>query len=68
MNKIQNLQLGEAVTSLCVFDIRKKIKNCRGLPCGLVIKNPPANAGDTGSTPVQEDPMCHRATKPEHQN
>ena len=22
-----------------------------GFPCGSVVKNPPANAGDTGSTP-----------------
>ena len=22
-----------------------------GLPCGAVVKNPPANAGDTGSSP-----------------
>ena len=24
---------------------------CRGFPCGTVVKNPPANAGDMGSSP-----------------
>ena len=28
-----------------------------------VVKNPPANAGDVGSIPDREDPMCHRTTK-----
>ena len=32
-------------------------------PGGTVVKNPPANAGDMGSTLVQEDPTCHGATK-----
>ena len=35
-------------------------------PGGAVVKNPPANAGDMGSSPVQEDPTCHGATKPLH--
>ena len=26
--------------------------NCKGLPCGSVVKNPAASAGDTGLTPV----------------
>ena len=29
-----------------------------------MVKNPPANAGDTGSIPGPEDSTCHRATKP----
>ena len=33
------------------------------LPGGLVIKNPPANAGDKGSIPGPEDSTCCRATK-----
>ena len=33
-------------------------------PGGTVVKNLPANAGDTGSSPVQEDPTCHGATNP----
>ena len=37
-------------------------------PGGAVVKNPPANAGDTGSIPGREDPTCHRATKPVHLN
>ena len=56
------------MTSLCVFHIRKNVRTIGDFPCGRVVKNPSANAGDTGSTPVQEDPMCHRATKPGHQN
>ena len=27
-----------------------------GFPCGLVVRNPPANAGDMGSILVWEDP------------
>ena len=33
-----------------------------------VVKNLPANAGDTGLIPVQEDPTCFGATKPVHHN
>ena len=33
-------------------------------PGGAVVKNPPANAGETGSILVREDPTCHGATKP----
>ena len=36
-----------------------------GFPGGAVVKNPPANAGDVGSS-IREDPTCHRATKPVH--
>ena len=38
----------------------------RDFPGGAVVKNLPANAGDTGSTLVREDPSCHGATKPVH--
>ena len=41
-------------------------------PGGLVVKNLPVNAGDTGSVPVSslvwEDSTCHGATKPVHHN
>ena len=44
------------------------LKICsRGLPlwpCGPVVKSPPANAKDRGSTPGTEDPTCCRALKP----
>ena len=33
-------------------------------PGGTVVKNPPANAGDMGSSPVREDPTCSRTAKP----
>ena len=36
----------------------------RVLPDGSVVKNPTANAGDTDSILVQEDPTCGGATKP----
>ena len=26
------------------------LKKCQDFPCGAVVKNPPANAGDTGSS------------------
>ena len=35
----------------------------RGFSYGSVVKNSPANAGDTGSL-VEEDPTCHGAPKP----
>ena len=35
-----------------------------GFQIGSVIKNPPANAGDTGSTPGQEDPPGGGNDKP----
>ena len=38
-------------------------KQGQGFPGGLVVKNPPANAGDTGSTP---GPGFLGATKPTH--
>ena len=37
-------------------------------PGGAVIKNLPANAGDTGSSPGLEDPTHHGATKPVRHN
>ena len=40
----------------------------RGFPGSAVVKNLPANAGDTGSSPVREDPTCCRANKPMHHN
>ena len=29
----------------------KTKEHCKGFPGGAVVKNPPANAGDTGSSP-----------------
>ena len=36
-------------------------------PGGPVVKNPPANAEDTGLISVQKDSMCHRAIEPMRQ-
>ena len=37
----------------CLQDLSRQFLNCprcsSGLPCGLVVKNPPANVGDVGS-------------------
>ena len=37
-------------------------------PGGAVVKNPPANAGDTGSRPGPRRFHMHGATKPVHHN
>ena len=37
----------------------------QGLPGGSVVKNPPVNAGDTGSIPSQADLTCRGAAKPQ---
>lgn len=39
-----------------------------GLPCWLRGEDPPATAGNTGSTPDSEDPTCSGATKPVYHN
>ena len=36
----------------------------RGFPGGAVVKNPPDNAGDTGSSPGPGRSTCRGATKP----
>ena len=40
----------------------------RYFPGGAVVKNSPANAGDTGSIPGWENPTSRRATKPVRHN
>ena len=45
-----------------------KMEISRDFPGGTVVKNPPANAGDMGSSLIQEDPTCCGATKPVHHN
>ena len=45
--------------------IQNNIKsNRQGFPGGSVVKSPHANAGDMGSTPVWEDPICNGVIKP----
>ena len=39
-----------------------------GFPGGSVVKYLPANAGDRGSVPDQEDLTCQGATKPTRPN
>ena len=49
---------------------RHKHKESRswGFPSGAVVENPPANAGDTGSSLVWEDPTCRGAAGPVSHN
>ena len=46
--------------------IKKQEK--RGFPGGAVVENLPANAGDTGSSLLWEDPTCRGATGPVSHN
>ena len=39
-----------------------------GVPGSSVVKNLPANIGDTGSIPGQEDPTCWEAATPVFQS
>ena len=48
--------------------LKIEIKKIQDFPGGSVFKNPPANAGDTGSALVQEDPTCRGATEPMRHN
>ena len=41
-------------------------KQGKGFPGCVVVGNLSARAGDTGSSPVQEDPTCCRASGPVH--
>lgn len=40
----------------------------QGSPGGPVVRKPPCNAKDTGSTLAWEDPTCRRVTKPVSHN
>ena len=52
------------------FQILKGFSKCKrwGFPGGAVVKNPPASAGDTGSSSGPGGPTCRGATKPVHHN
>ena len=45
-----------------------KNQSFRDFPGGAMVKNPPANAGDTVRSLVWEDPPCRGAAKPVHRN
>ena len=47
------LPYGPAVPLLGIYPEKTIIQKepCRGFPGGAVVENPPANAGDTGSSP-----------------
>ena len=42
--------------------MQRKSLNKEWIQASLValVKNPPANTGDTGSIPIWEDPTCHK--------
>ena len=42
----------------CLFN-----NSIRGFPGGSLVMNLPANAGDTSSVPVREDPTCCETAK-----
>ena len=52
---------------LCIIYLESKC-NWGDFPGGTVVKNPPANAGDTGSIPGPGRSHMHRATKPMRHN
>ena len=54
----QNTLVEEVVRNGCFWDF----------PGGAVVGNPPANAGDMGSSPGPEDTTCRGATEPMHHN
>ena len=44
------------------------MKHTMDFSVGAVVKNPSANAGDTGLSPCLDDSTCRGATKPMSQN
>ena len=48
-------------TSAC---LTYRLRHILGFPGGAVVKNPPVNAGDMGSSPGPGRPTCRGATKP----
>ena len=56
---------------VCVLYINLKVtlkKKLGDFPGGTVVKNLPANAGNTGLSPGPGDPTCRGATKPVYHN
>lgn len=54
--------------SLSTVRLMSQPRKTRGFPRSSVVKNPPANAGDTARSLLQEDPTYRKATKPRHHN
>ena len=62
--------LPKAIYRINVFSVGNIVSNnviCN-FSCGPVVKNPPANVGDTDSILMQEDFTFHGSTKPVHHN
>ena len=62
--------LPKAIYRINVYSMGNIVSNkvIWNFSCGPVVKNPPANVGDTGSILMQEDFTCHGSTKPVHHN
>ena len=60
--------MSKSVDSEYEIITKLKRKQKQGFPGGSVIKNLPADAGDTVSTLVWEDSTCCGGTKPMHHN
>ena len=54
--------------NILLAELNLQDQGCWDFPGGAMVKNLPANAGDTGSIPGREDPTCHGATKPVRHN
>ena len=60
--------VGQIKYNNCIYNIEMKLK---GFPGASVVKNPPANAGDTGSSPGlgrSHMPQSNKARAPQLQN
>ena len=55
-------------TNVSTFKIKLNKSEQKGFPGGAVVRNPPSNAGDMGSSNGPEDPTCCGATKPIRHN
>ena len=49
--ELVNKDIKTVITVFHVQKVRVKIEHIRDFPGGTVVENPPANAGDTGSSP-----------------
>ena len=64
----QSFPIGHCKVSLGEQRVKNQYSKLWDLPCGPVVKNLPANVGDTGLSPGREDFTCFGASKPTHHN
>ena len=63
-----SVRVVDFTTPFSIIEQADKESVKRDFPGGAVVENPPANAGDTGSSPGREDPTCRGATEPVSHN